>query len=184
MDRIDTHGYRANIGIVLMNGNGLVLIGGRAGSRGWQFPQGGIRRRESLEEAMYRELEEEIGLGCDDVQTVGCTRDWLRYRLPERFIRRKQLPVCIGQKQRWFLLRLLSDPGRIRFDTTVEPEFDRCRWVDYWRPVQEAIYFKRRVYVHALTELGPLAYPPPPPPPDWWPRHWRDTCRRQPPVAS
>ena len=177
MDRIDSQGYRANVGMILMDGEGRVLVGGRVGRRGWQFPQGGIRPDESAEEAMYRELEEEVGFGCDDVENLGCTQDWLRYRLPERFVRREQLPLCIGQKQRWFLLRLRCDPGCVRFDNTIEPEFDRSRWVDYWAPVSKVIYFKRRVYVKALTELGPLAHPPPPPPPGWWPPHW---CRSPP----
>jgi len=172
MDRIDSQGYRANVGMILMDGDGNVLIGGRAGRRGWQFPQGGIRRHESVDEAMYRELREEVGLECDDVETLGRTRDWLRYRLPERYQRRQQ-PLCIGQKQRWYLLKLLCDPDCIRCDTTVEPEFDRFRWVQYWAPVSKVIYFKRQVYARALTELGKLASPPPPPPPRWWPRHWR-----------
>ena len=175
MDRIDTQGYRANVGIIVTDGVGHVLIGGRVGRSGWQFPQGGIRPEESVEDAMYRELNEEVGLVPEDVEALGSTRDWLRYRLPERFIRRQQTPVCIGQKQRWYLLRLLTNPERVRFDVTQAPEFDRCRWVDYWRPVKEVIYFKRQVYVRALNELGPLAFPRdgPPPPPAWWPRRWQ-----------
>ncbi len=175
MDWIDTQGYRANVGIILTDGRGRVLIGGRVGRGGWQFPQGGIRPEESAEEALYRELSEEVGLGRDDVETLGATRGWLRYRLPDRFVRREKMPLCIGQKQRWYLLRLLSDPERVRFDVTTQPEFDRCRWVDYWRPVKEVIYFKRHVYVRALNELGPLAFPRegPPPPPTWWPRKWQ-----------
>ena len=143
----------------MADGSGRVLIGGLVGRNGWQFPQGGIRPEESVEDAMYRELNEELGLVPEDVEPLGLTRDWLRYRLPERFIRRQETPVCVGQKQRWYLLRLLTDPKRVRFDATEAPEFDRCRWVDYWRPVKEVIYFKRQVYVRALNELGPLAFP-------------------------
>jgi len=186
MDRIDTQGYRANVGIIVTDGTGRVLIGGRIGRGGWQFPQGGIRPEESVEDAMYRELNEEVGLAPEDVETLGSTQDWLRYRLPERFIRRQQTPVCIGQKQRWYLLRLIADVERVRFDTTAEPEFDRCRWVDYWRPVKEVIYFKRQVYVSALNELGPLAFPQdgPPPPPTWWPRRWQSVLRGAHPETS
>ena len=108
---------------------------------------------------MYRELKEEIGLEPRDVDLVGITQDWLRYRLPERYVRRNENPVCIGQKQRWCLLRLLGKQELIRFDATNKPEFDRCRWVDYWTPVKEVIYFKRQVYVCALKELAPLAFP-------------------------
>jgi putative (di)nucleoside polyphosphate hydrolase len=175
MDSIDEQGFRANVGIILTDGSGRVMIAGRRGRGGWQFPQGGIRREETVEGAMFRELREEVGLTPADVELVGATEGWLRYRLPERFIRREQSPLCIGQKQRWFLLQLLGDIERLRFDLTDAPEFDRCRWVDYWRPVKEVIYFKRPVYVRALRELGPLAFPnaSPPPPHAWWPRRWQ-----------
>jgi len=179
MDFIDEEGFRANVGIILMDREGRVLIAGRRGRGGWQFPQGGVKPDETTESAMYRELYEEVGLEPDDVELVGQTRDWLRYRLPPKYIRRERTPVCVGQKQRWFLLQLNCDPNRLRFDRTDEPEFDRCRWVDYWRPVKEVIYFKRLVYVRALSELGPLAFPDsgPPAPPAWWPRHWQRACR-------
>ena len=98
------------------------------------------------------------------------TRGWLRYRLPPDFVRRKSMPLCIGQKQRWYLLRFGGEETQLRFDTTGEPpEFDRWRWVDYWDPVREVIYFKRRVYRRALHELAALAFPAGLPPyPDWW----------------
>lgn len=175
MDRIDRQGYRANVGIILTDGHGRVLIAGRIGNGGWQFPQGGISAEETPEVAMYRELREEVGLGPEDVQPLGSTKSWLKYELPDRFIRREQSPLCIGQKQRWYLLRMLAHPDDLRFDTTDQPEFDRCRWVNYWQPVKEVIYFKRPVYVRALTELGPFAFPDaePPPPPGWWPSRWQ-----------
>ncbi len=169
MDQIDTQGYRANVGIIVADGIGHVLMGGRTDQGGWQFPQGGIQRGETAEEAMYRELNEEIGLGSEDVKILGFTRDWLKYRLPKRFVRSYQTPVCIGQKQRWYLLRLISSQKNVRFDMTEDPEFDQGRWVDYWRPVKEVVYFKRQVYMHALNELGPFAFPEngPPPLPSW-----------------
>ena len=169
-DWIDEEGYRANVGIVLMGGDGRVFLGGRPGGRGWQFPQGGIRREESLEAALYRELHEEVGLGQEDVEFVGATGDWLRYQLPRQYVRKHGVPRCIGQKQRWVLLRLQAADERLRFDATPEPpEFDRWRWAEYWEPVREVIYFKRDVYRRALTELGPLAFPRGLPPlPDWW----------------
>jgi putative (di)nucleoside polyphosphate hydrolase len=173
-DWIDEEGFRANVGIILINADGKLLLGGRVGARGWQFPQGGVLEGESAEEAMYRELEEEIGLTSADVELLGVTRDWLRYRLPDRFVRRNSKPLCIGQKQRWFMLRLQAPDERLRFDRSSAPEFDRFRWVDYWRPVNEVIYFKRRVYARALHELGRTAYPEKMPrPPRWWPRRWR-----------
>lgn len=173
MDEIDEDGFRANVGIVLSNQDGSVLLGGRTGQHGWQFPQGGVQVDESVEEAMYRELEEEVGLKPDDVEMLGSTRDWLRYTLPRKYVRRNTQPLCIGQKQQWFLLRLLGADNRVRLDTTSAPEFDRWRWVDYWLPVREVIFFKRSVYVQALRELGPILFPDGlPPRPEWWEKDW------------
>ena len=169
-DQIDAQGFRANVGIVLMHGDGRVFLGRRAGGKGWQFPQGGLHVGESAEEGMYRELAEEIGLEAGHVEIVGVTRRWLRYRLPTRFQRREQLPLCIGQKQRWFLLKLRSAEASIRFDASDEPpEFDRGRWVDWWEPVRTVVYFKRDVYRRALHELAPLVHGEALPPyPNWW----------------
>lgn len=173
-DWIDAEGFRANVGIVLTNGDGKLMLGGRVGSKGWQFPQGGMLVGEDPEEAMYRELREEVGLDRSDVELLGVTSDWLRYRLPDRFVRRNSTPLCIGQKQRWFMLRFVASEDRLRFDLADEPEFNRVRWVDFWRPVNEVIYFKRRVYARALHELGSTVYPAGlPPRPRWWPKRWR-----------
>jgi putative (di)nucleoside polyphosphate hydrolase len=174
MDRIDENGFRANVGIILMDEANQVLIAGRHGRTGWQFPQGGVQRRESAEQAMFRELREEVGLEPDDVAVEGVTRDWIRYRLPKKYVRHESEPLCIGQKQRWFLLSLVADPAKLRFDATTKPEFDRCRWVEYWQPVEEVIYFKRKVYVRALQELASVAFRnvEPPPMPTSWPRSW------------
>jgi len=166
VDQIDEEGFRANVGIIVCDSRGLVLIGGRVGQDAWQFPQGGIRLHESPEQAMYRELREEIGLGPEDVSVLGSTSDWLRYRLPDQYVRRKSRPLCIGQKQRWFLLRLLAADSRLRLDTTTTPEFDRWRWVDYWQPLREVIFFKREVYRQALHQLGPIVFPQGLPPPE------------------
>ena len=173
-DWIDAEGFRANVGIILANFDDKLMLGGRVGARGWQFPQGGMLEGEEPEEAMYRELHEEVGLTEADVEVLDVTDDWLRYKLPEKYLRRGSLPLCIGQKQLWFMLRLVADEDAIRFDRGDEPEFDRTRWVDFWRPVNEVIYFKRRVYARALHELGPALHPDGlPPRPRWWPTRWR-----------
>jgi putative (di)nucleoside polyphosphate hydrolase len=173
-DWIDEEGFRANVGIILTNSDGQLMLAGRVGSKGWQFPQGGILVGEDAEQAMFRELEEEVGLGQSDVEVLGVTRDWLRYRLPDKYIRRNSAQRCIGQKQRWFMLRLVSPVDTVRFDLSDRPEFDRIRWVNFWRPVNEVIYFKRQVYARALYELGSTAYPAAlPPRPKWWPKRWK-----------
>lgn len=131
---IDSDGYRLNVGIILCNDDGRVFWARRVGMRSWQFPQGGIKANEEPEAAMFRELYEEVGLRCRDVKIIGRTRDWLRYELPERYIRRHSLPLCIGQKQLWYMLRLAASESRIRLNRTPKPEFDHWCWVDYWRP--------------------------------------------------
>jgi putative (di)nucleoside polyphosphate hydrolase len=152
---IDSDGYRANVGIIVANDRGQLLWARRVGGRdAWQFPQGGINRGETPEEALYRELEEEVGLSQDAVQVLAATRDWLRYRLPRRFIRKGQKPVCIGQKQKWYLLRMLAEDSSVRFDLNTKPEFDHWQWVSYWYPLNQVISFKREVYRRALKELS------------------------------
>ncbi len=147
---IDSDGYRPNVGIVLLNKDNHVLWARRIGQNSWQFPQGGIRKDESPEDALYRELKEEIGLEKECVKILTRTDGWLKYDLPQNLIRQHQFPLCIGQKQVWFLLRLLTDDQDIKIDATDSPEFDGWRWVDYWHPLKEVVSFKKNVYTQAL----------------------------------
>ncbi len=157
---IDRQGFRPNVGIIVCNHEGEVLWGRRIGGRGsWQFPQGGMHGGETAEQAMFRELTEEIGLEPSHVSILGCTKGWLRYRLPARFIRKHERPVCIGQKQKWFLLRLDADDSAVQVDAHDDPEFDDWRWVSWWYPVTAVVDFKRDVYRAALGELLPALIP-------------------------
>ncbi len=156
---IDSEGFRPNVGIILTNRDGRLLWARRIHQEAWQFPQGGIRELETPCQAMYRELGEEIGLERRHVEVLGSTRGWLRYRLPKRYIRYAQEPICIGQKQVWFMLRLISEERHVRLDLSDKPEFDSWRWVDYWYPLGEVVSFKRKVYRKALNELAPLILP-------------------------
>jgi putative (di)nucleoside polyphosphate hydrolase len=154
---IDSSGFRPNIGIILANHAGRVFWAKRVGRDAWQFPQGGMNPNETPEQTLFRELEEEIGLRERDVTLLGRTDRWLKYRLPTRMIRKTE-PVCIGQKQLWFLLRLEGDDRLIRFDKTQKPEFDGWQWVSYWFPLRQVVLFKREVYRRALKELAPLLF--------------------------
>lgn len=152
---IDAEGYRPNVGIILSNAHGQLLWARRFGHDAWQFPQGGIQQAESPEEAMFRELWEEVGLVSEDVRIISTTRGWLRYRLPRRFLRVDTQPLCIGQKQKWFLLQMNAEDHRVNLQMSTPPEFDGWRWVSYWYPLHQVVAFKREVYRKALTEFAP-----------------------------
>ncbi|MGD8558574.1 MAG: RNA pyrophosphohydrolase [Gammaproteobacteria bacterium] len=153
---IDSEGYRANVGIILCNTSNKVLWARRIGQNAWQFPQGGIKPNETAEQALYRELWEEVGLGPDQVDVLGATSGWLRYRLPRALMRFDEKPVCVGQKQVWYLLRFAGNEGEVRLDCGDKPEFDGWRWVDYWYPLKEVVAFKRDVYCQALNQFAPI----------------------------
>jgi putative (di)nucleoside polyphosphate hydrolase len=154
---IDPDGYRPNVAIVLLNAEQRVFWAQRSNSNGWQFPQGGMNSDETPEEAMYRELKEETGLSPNQVDLLGATPGWLRYRLPRRYQRHYSKPLCIGQKQVWFLLRFLGEDSEFSLDETEQPEFTSFQWVDFWYPVENVINFKRNVYRRALSLLEPMA---------------------------
>jgi putative (di)nucleoside polyphosphate hydrolase len=156
---IDPDGFRPNVGIILSNRKGQLLWARRVGQDAWQFPQGGMRSDETPAEAMYRELTEEVGLRPEQVEVIGSTRGWLRYRLPRQYIRHGTTPLCIGQKQVWFLLRMLCPDRNVCLSKSERPEFDRWCWVDYWYPLRNVVSFKRKVYRQALNELAPLLFP-------------------------
>ncbi len=150
---IDRAGYRLNVGIILVNDSDRVFWGRRQGHDAWQFPQGGLAQGETAIQAMFRELYEEVGLEKQDVEVLGSTRRWLKYRLPKQYLRHGSEPVVIGQKQKWFLLKLKSCEQKIRLDLSDSPEFDSWRWIDYQEPAKEVIFFKQQVYSQALKEL-------------------------------
>ncbi len=150
---LDRDGYRPNVGIVVCNGRNQVFWGKRVKEHSWQFPQGGIKHGESPAEAMYRELREETGLLPEHVRVLGRTREWLRYEVPQQLIRREWRQTYRGQKQIWFLLRLVGRDCDVCLRSSAHPEFDAWRWNDYWAPLNAVIEFKRAVYEQALREL-------------------------------
>jgi len=151
---IDRDGYRPNVGIVIANGRNEVFWGKRVGEHAWQFPQGGIQGGESPEDAMYRELTEEVGLESEHVKILGRTREWLRYDVPRHWARRDARSLYRGQKQIWFLLRLTGRDCDVCLRRSDKPEFDAWRWTPYWVPLQTVVDFKREVYQSALSELA------------------------------
>ena len=150
---IDEEGFRENVGIILLNDSEKILCGRRVGMLIWQMPQGGIEDGETPEQAMYRELKEEIGVEGSNVELLGHTEGWLYYRLPKKYRRRQGTPKCIGQKQIWFLLKFTGIDCQIRLNLHEPQEFEEWDWFDYWQPMQMVIDFKKEVYRDALTQL-------------------------------
>ena len=150
---IDNDGYRKNVGIILCNSQNKLLICKRLGEESWQFPQGGFEKNENAESAMFRELFEEIGLKKIDISILGITKSWLKYDLPKKYQRKTNNRLCVGQKQKWFLLRLISDDSNISFSNSEHPEFDSWQWVDDNKPMKIVIDFKKNVYKKILSEL-------------------------------
>jgi len=161
---LDKEGYRPNVGIILANPRNEVFWGKRVHQHAWQFPQGGIKHGETPVQAMFRELEEEIGLQRGHVRILGRTREWLRYEVPEKWMRRAKQSnadgcgpfnkgLYRGQKQIWYLLRMVGRDCDVKLRASGHPEFDAWRWHDYWVPLDVVIDFKRDVYRQALLEL-------------------------------
>lgn len=150
---IDREGYRPNVGIILCNARNQVFWAKRIKQHAWQFPQGGIQAGETPEAAMYRELNEEVGLGPQHVRILGRTRNWLRYEVPDSWVKRDCRGVYRGQKQIWFLLRLTGRDCDVSLRASDHPEFDAWRWNEYWIELDSVVEFKREVYRQALEEL-------------------------------
>lgn len=161
---LDREGYRPNVCIVLVNARNQVFWGKRVREHAWQFPQGGIKAGETPVAAMYRELSEETGLRPEHVEIIGHTRDWLKYDVPRRWVKRQWRDSYRGQKQLWFLLRFVGRDFQVSLRAGHHPEFDAWRWAFYWVPLSSVIPFKRPVYLQALTELSRFLPLPPPPP--------------------
>ena len=151
---LDKDGYRPNVGIILCNARNEVFWGKRIKEHSWQFPQGGIKHGETPAQAMFRELREEVGLLPAHVRILGRTEGWLRYDVPANWIKREWRGAYRGQKQIWFLLRLVGRDCDVSLRATTHPEFDAWRWNEYWVPLESVIEFKREVYRQALSELA------------------------------
>lgn len=153
---IDQNGYRENVGIVLVNSEKNVFWGRRTGTSFWQMPQGGIEIGETPQDAMLRELNEEVGLQSNHIKVVHRTQDWLHYRLPDYRVRFSDGKKFIGQKQIWYLLKLVKSDSFIDINFFSQPEFDSWKWIDFWEPLKLVAKFKKTVYKSALKTFHPF----------------------------
>ena len=127
----------------------------RKNSKNWQFPQGGIDKNEDIFIAALRELYEEVGIEENKVKLIKESEHWYKYDLPKKYKRNNFLWEDFrGQKQKWFLFKLI-EKAEIDLNNENNPEFDEFNWVDYWKPLDEIVDFKREIYEKVLTELEP-----------------------------
>ena len=152
-----TRGYRKGIGIVLANQLGQVLLARRNDMVDqWQLPQGGIDAGEQPHQAMFRELKEELNVAESHATIIAKTCTFLRYRFPKTMPDPNQLAQeFAGQELMFFLLRFHGPDSQIDVCGVEHAEFDSWSWVDYWKPVESIVAFKRDMYRRALSELKP-----------------------------
>ncbi|EDZ64656.1 (Di)nucleoside polyphosphate hydrolase [beta proteobacterium KB13] len=150
---IDEDGYRPNVASVIINKDNKILWAKRVDEDNWQFPQGGIQKGETPEQAMYREVYEEVGLKKNSFEILGRSADWLKYDVPERFVKTYWQGRYKGQKQIWFLLKFIGSDDLINLNLHDAPEFDDWKWENFWHPLQDVVDFKKEVYSAALNEL-------------------------------
>jgi len=146
-------GYRLNVGLIILNDKGKLLLCKRKNVNSWQFPQGGIDSGETPYKAAKRELFEEVGIKANSVSLLGSINDWVKYEIPKKsrrngFLKKK----IIGQKQKWYMFKLNKDVI-ISFDNDPDNEFEEFKWVSYWYPLYVIIKFKENVYRKVLNEL-------------------------------
>lgn len=150
--------YRLNVGLIIVNNYGKVLICKRKNSNQWQFPQGGIDEGESPIEAAKREIFEEVGIKPSKIKVLGKIKDWVKYEIPKELAKKSfKKKGIVGQKQKWFIFKIKSE-ACITFVNDPDNEFDDFAWVSYWRPIALIVSFKKEVYRNVLAELLPIYF--------------------------
>ncbi len=154
-DEIAQLPYRKNVGVMLVNGDGLVWVGQRLDSEtpAWQMPQGGIDKGENPQTAALRELEEETGVSADLVTVEAETKGWVAYDLPHDLVPKIWKGRYRGQEQKWFLLRFNGSDDAINIDVD-HPEFSQWRWLPADQLVDAIVPFKREVYRQVVEEFA------------------------------
>lgn len=147
--------YRPGVGIILLNKRNQIFVGRRHDLRGnaWQLPQGGIHDGETPAQAALRELKEEIGT--NHVEIVAESNRWFYYDLPKAMAKRSLGGRWYGQRQKWFVMRLMGSEDEIDV-ATVHPEFDRWRWITIRQLPDIAVSFKRQLYLSLVGEFGEI----------------------------
>lgn len=148
---MDKNKFRKGVGAIVLDEDGSLLSFQRADFRGsWQMPEGGMDGEETAEEAIYREINEEIGLAKGDYVILGKTEDFIRYL----FVGNGGIPGFVGQEKQFFLIKLKVSADKIRYDSTSEKlEFDSCKKTTPEEFLSEVPFFKKDMYEKVLREL-------------------------------
>ena len=144
-------GYRLNVAMIVLNKDNKVLFCKRRNTENWQFPQGGVDENENIESAMFRELNEEVGLERENVEIKAVSQNLIYYDIPKNIRSRVLGGKFRGQAQKYFLLKLISGDVDLNIENT--PEFDKHSWVPFWYPLNQVVDFKKEAYRSALIEL-------------------------------
>lgn len=144
--------YRPGVGIVLFNKRGLIFIGERIDNPGaWQMPQGGIDEGEQPEDAVLREMEEEIGTR--KAKILGIMSEWLFYDIPLHTANKLWDARYRGQKQRWVALEFLGEDNDINLRAYDHPEFGQWKWAHPDELIELIVPFKRDMYRKVIDEF-------------------------------
>ena len=141
---------------MILNNNNDILVGRRLDhpSGYWQMPQGGIDDNENPEEAVWREMMEEIGT--NKAKLYKTSNQWIKYEIPKETL--DHLPwgkIYIGQTQKWFMFKFLGKDKDINVETQ-NPEFSEWKWMNYNDLVKNAVPFKKNIYQKILNEFKEL----------------------------
>ena len=145
--------YRRNVGIMILNEKNEILVGKRLDhpSGFWQMPQGGIDDNENPEEAVWREMKEEIGT--NNAELIKMSSQWVNYEIPQDTL--DKLPwgeKYVGQTQKWFVFRFTGQDSNINIGTE-NPEFDEWKWAKYESLVDNIVPFKKEIYKKVIEEF-------------------------------
>ena len=146
--------YRRCVGMMILNASNEILVGRRLDhpSGYWQMPQGGIDQNENPQEAVWREMMEEIGTNKAEIFKV--STQWINYDIPQETL--DKLPwgeKWIGQTQKWFIFKFTGQKTDINVHTK-NPEFSEWKWMRHTELIENAVPFKRKVYKTILNEFA------------------------------
>jgi putative (di)nucleoside polyphosphate hydrolase len=142
--------FRAGAGAMIVNADGHVLAIERGDIRGaWQLPQGGLEESEEPIQAAYREVEEETGIGIDDLEFESACSELLAYELPPDA---RTTKTGRGQVLYWFLFTYLGSARQMRAIRNHESR--DCRWMPFARIIEGTVGFRRPMYKRLEQEFG------------------------------